>query len=31
MQIINGIAEEMSMPSAVYVEMCKTLKDKHWA
>jgi hypothetical protein len=31
MQIINGIAEEMSMPPVAYVEMCKTLKDKHWA
>jgi hypothetical protein len=30
MQIINGIIEDMSMPPAAYVEMCRSLKDKHW-
>ena len=30
MQIINGIAEDMSMPPTAYVEICKSLKDKHW-
>jgi hypothetical protein len=29
MQIINGIAEDMSMPPVAYVEMCRSLKDKH--
>jgi hypothetical protein len=31
MQIINGIAEDTSMPLAAHVEMCRNLKDKHWA
>jgi hypothetical protein len=31
MQIINGIAENMSMPPVAYVEMYRSLNDKHWA